>query len=161
MKLIKIPTKITAKTTNNSPKKYYLCSKIPSMSFYTRLFQVAAAWNIIAAITVFGSFKKHFVLFYNVTINKNPHFLLWLYHYNFWLIVLMMGVGYYLVSRNLQQNWAVALIGAIGKLAIACSWTYLYCIGIGTKLLLLGAIGDAIFALFFIHFLWNIDQLNT
>ena len=71
-----------------------------------------------------------------------------------------MGVGYYLLSRNPKQNWAIALIGAIGKMTIACSWTYLYYIGVGTKLLLLGAIGDTIFALFFIHFLWNIDQLN-
>ncbi len=131
-----------------------------SNTFYTRFFQVAAAWNIIGAITVLLSLKTHFKLFYKVNLT-NPHYLLWMYHYNFWLIVLMLGVGYYLVSRNLRENWAVVLFGVIGKLFIGFTWLYIWWKHKATLLLVFGAVGDIIFALFFIHFLLNIDKLNT
>ena len=91
---------------------------------------------------------------------SNPHYLLWMYHYNFWLVVLMMGIGYYLVSLNLRQNWAVVLLGVIGKLSIGFTWLYIWWKHKATLFLVFGALGDIIFALFFIAFLLNIDKLN-
>jgi hypothetical protein len=38
------------------------------------------------------------------------------YHYNFWFVVLAMGIGYAIVARNPAENRGLILIGAIGKL---------------------------------------------
>jgi hypothetical protein len=54
------------------------------------------------------------------------------YHITFWLFVVVMGIGYYLVSRNPVQHLGIILIGALGKLSFAGAMVYAYSTGLAT-----------------------------
>ena len=69
------------------------------------------------------------------------------YHYNLWMFVLMLGIGYWFLGQEPIRNRVLALIGAVGKLFIMVSWIYLFTIGQAKPLLILAIIYDGFFGI--------------
>ena len=72
-----------------------------------------------------------------------------------WGVVLVFGIGYYLVSRDVNKNRGIVWMGVIGKLCFFFFLTYSYLIAKSTILSFLGGTGDFIFTILFLNFLWQ------
>lgn len=75
---------------------------------------------------------------------------LWMYHYAFWAIVVVMGIGYWMAARTPNDNRVVLFLGGAGKLACASVWLYLFGNGHGNWLMLSGTFYDGILGILFI-----------
>jgi hypothetical protein len=72
---------------------------------------------------------------------------------DFGFAVVLIGVGYYLVSRNLDANHGLVWLGVFAKLFDVTVLTYRYAIGIARPVVLLPALVDGAFMLLFLVFL--------
>lgn len=117
------------------------------------IFTIAAALNIIGALSALAAMPLHLQLFYG---HGSADILVKFYHYNFWFVVLAMGLGYAIVARSPSQNQGLILIGSIGKLAAAASWLIMYALGEATPLVLAGVAYDGSFGILFLLILWQL-----
>jgi hypothetical protein len=78
-----------------------------------------------------------------------------LFYRLFLTAVIMFGIGYYIVSRNLTLNRAVVWLGLVSKLILFAVFTVLFFIDKATLLAFLALCGDAAWSLLFILFLWQ------
>lgn len=111
------------------------------------IFTVAAVLNIVGSLSALAAMPLHLQLFYG---HGSEDVLVKFYHYNFWFVVLAMGIGYAIVARNPSQNQGLILIGSIGKLAAAASWLIMYALGEATPLVLAGVAYDGSFGILFL-----------
>lgn len=116
------------------------------------IFIIAAVLNIIGALSALPAMPLHLQLFYG---HGSQDILVKFYHYNFWFVVLAMGIGYAIVARNPSQNQGLILIGSIGKLAAAASWLIMYALGEVTPLVLAGVAYDGSFGILFLLIFWQ------
>ncbi len=116
------------------------------------IFTIAAVLNIIGALSALAAMPLHLQLFYG---HGSEDVLVKFYHYNFWFVVLAMGIGYAIVARNPSQNQGLILIGSIGKLAAAVSWLIMYALGEATPLVLAGVVYDGSFGILFLLVFWQ------
>lgn len=121
-------------------------------TFYKKLFFFAAIWNIGAGLLGVVSIAFNLKIFYNV-VNYSVDYLFKIHYYNFWLFIMAMGVGFYFVSRDVSRNYAMAIVGIIGKTLAAATWVYYYFAGQATYMVLVASAGDMILVLFFIAYL--------
>ncbi|KQC11221.1 MAG: hypothetical protein APR62_10290 [Smithella sp. SDB] len=70
-----------------------------------------------------------------------------------WGVVLIFGIGYYFVSRDISKNRGIVWMGVIGKLCFFFFLTYSYLTAKSTILSFLGGMGDLIFTILFLNFL--------
>jgi hypothetical protein len=111
------------------------------------IFTIAAALNVIGALSALAAMPLHLQMFYG---HGSTDILVKFYHYNFWCVVLAMGIGYAIVARNPAENRGLMLIGAIGKLIAAASWVLMYALGEATPLVLAGVAYDGSFGILFL-----------
>lgn len=124
-----------------------------NLSQHTKIiFTIAAALNVIGALSALAAMPLHLQLFYG---HGSADILVKFYHYNFWCVVLAMGIGYAMVARNPEQNQGLIFIGGIGKLIAAASWLLMYALGEATPLVLAGVAYDGSFGLLFLLILWQ------
>ncbi|MHA1797507.1 MAG: hypothetical protein ACTSVY_03575 [Candidatus Helarchaeota archaeon] len=116
--------------------------------YYRYLFLISGIWNMVASIT-FIFFYPWIFLFSGATMPSSP---IWIR--SFLILVLLFGVGYIMVSKNLRENRAVVILGAISKITVFFIFLYYTILGEPILLLMFGII-DAIFACLFIEFLVN------
>lgn len=116
------------------------------------LFLAAAAWNILvgAAALAFRPFAVE--LFYGPAALTDD-LLARLTWGDFWINVILLGLGYYIVSRDTSKNHGLVRLGILGKLGVAAIVTHRYLTGLARPALLLPAAVDLIFAILFITFL--------
>jgi len=134
-----------------------------SDTFYKRMFFVGALWNYSFAIP--GIFLPSFMLLLTYGPEMDQSLLLGNYYaywmYIFWfLAVAVFGIGYYIVSRDIEKNHGVVWLGIIGKLIFFIYLAASYFIGKATILALLAGTGDFIFTIFFISFLYQVKTGN-
>ena len=120
--------------------------------FYKKLFLFAAFWNVGAALLGVVSITFNLDLFYNVS-NYSVDYLFKIHYYNFWLFIMAMGVGFYFVSKDISRNYAMAIVGIIGKTLAAGTWIYYYFAGQATYMVLVASAGDMLLVLLFITYL--------
>jgi hypothetical protein len=116
------------------------------------IFTIAAALNVIGALSALAAMPLHLQLFYG---HGSTDILVKFYHYNFWCVVLAMGIGYAIVARKPSENQGLIFIGGIGKLIAAASWLLMYSLGEATPLVLAGVAYDGLFGLLFLVILWQ------
>lgn len=121
-------------------------------AFYKKLFLFAALWNMGAGLLGVVSITFNLNLFYNVS-NYSVDYLFKIHYYNFWLFIMAMGVGFYFVSRDITRNYAMAIVGIIGKTLAAGTWIYYYFAGQATYMVLVASAGDMLLVLLFITYL--------
>ena len=120
--------------------------------FYKKFFLFAAIWNIGAGLMGVVSLAFNLKVFYNVS-NYDVDYLFKIHYYNFWLFIMAMGVGFYFVSRDIFRNYAMAIVGIIGKTMAAGVWVYYYFAGQATYMVLIASAGDLLLVLLFITYL--------
>lgn len=120
---------------------------MPRRTYYEGLFKVGGLWNLLAAaiflvlkgpaLAVLGMQEPTYTVFYD----------------GFFVAVLLFGIGYYQVGRNLDQNRAVVLLGAIGKVAVFLLFLSGWRRGELPGVVAILGTGDLVFALLFFEFL--------
>ncbi len=120
--------------------------------FYKKFFLFAAFWNVGAGLMGILSLSLNIKLFYNVNHYSGDH-LFKLHYYNFWLFILIMGIGFYFVSKNVAHNYAMAIVGILGKTLAVGMWLYYYFTGKATYMVLIASAGDMLLVLVFIIYL--------
>jgi hypothetical protein len=125
-----------------------------SSGFWQKMFFIGALWNI--SIGLIGlCFYDYAIrmLFGSQAITDN---LLTLIFFRFFMLaVIIFGVGYYVVSRNILANRAVVWMGLTAKLVIFFTFIYYYLRGQASWFSVFGSSGDFIFSIFFILFLYQ------
>ncbi|MFL5752218.1 MAG: hypothetical protein ACJ76F_02330 [Bacteroidia bacterium] len=116
-------------------------------------FKLAALWNFSGAL--FALFCKDLMssLFY---VNSDPALTTVESNINYYLLysfILVMGIGYWIVSLDPSRNKGLILVGIIGKLSTAFTWIIVFFMGYGTIMLLAGALGDLAWSLLFCYYL--------
>src|SRR3954447_9108367 len=89
--------------------------------FYKKFFLFAAIWNVGAGLMGVLSLTFNLKIFYGVD-NYVADDLFKLHYYNFWLFIMIMGIGFYFVSRDITRNYAMAIVGLLGKTAAVGIW---------------------------------------
>jgi hypothetical protein len=81
--------------------------------YYKQLFLIVALWQIIAGMSSWlGSIFMPDTFFGMMGVK--PTTTLFPYHVTFWLII-VFGIGYLIVWRDLSKNHGLVLVGIIGK----------------------------------------------
>jgi hypothetical protein len=125
-----------------------------SSGFWQKMFFIGAVWNV--SIGFIGLCFYDFaikMLFGPQAITDN---LLALIFFRFFMLaVIIFGVGYYVVSRNLWANRAVVWMGLTAKLVIFFTFIYYYLLEQAGWFSVFGSSGDFVFSIFFILFLYQ------
>ena len=117
--------------------------------YYKKLFFVAALWNLALGFVFLVAFSRLMSLF----AMPAPPRELAAFHQMGILLAMVYGIGYYMVSRELDAHRGVVILGIIGKIVVFFLFLYhLVFSGLHFFIFLVGA-GDLIFALLFIGFL--------
>jgi hypothetical protein len=122
----------------------------------------AAIANIVAGIMALAAPTFHFeqlFIFFEWESSLIAHVMM--YHIMFWVIVIIMGIGYWMTARTPDENRVMLFIGGAGKLACAIVWLYSFSMGMGNWLMISGTIYDGTFGiLFLILFFTSRKQTN-
>ena len=131
-------------------------SFMDKLGYYRFLFLVGAIWNIVLGIGyiftslfIEGSFEMFGV--------EEPPSLI--FYHLFFGIVIIYGVGYYLVSTNLDKNHGIVLMGILGKLWVFCISCYYFLVGDFNFFGVTPSIGDLFFSILFVEFLLSYKKL--
>ncbi len=116
-------------------------------TYFKRLFQVGAIWNVAAGIELLF-FQKYIFGFMGMAPLAHP-----IFYQFFCLAVLLFGIGYWLVSRDLTRNHDIVRLGVAGKVLVFAFTLYYAGIGRLPWLWVASGFGDLVFAGLFIHFL--------
>jgi hypothetical protein len=119
--------------------------------FYKNFFLIAGLWNLLAGIpcwigTVF--LTEFFLEIFKMPIPGS----LFPYHTMFFFII-MFGVGYIIVSKDITKNHGIVWIGMIAKIGFFVISLFTYLINEANILLAGFGLVDFIFAVLFIDFL--------
>lgn len=115
-------------------------------------FVISGCWNLIGAIPGILKPASNLEKYYNI---KTEDFITLFLNRSFWLIVLLFGIGYFLIAYDPKLFYGIIIMGIIGKILVAINWIYLFVIGKGEKIIVFGAIGDSLFSIFFILCLFS------
>ena len=115
-------------------------------------FFISACWNFLGGINGIVRPAKNLKKYYNV---QSESYITIFLNRSFWIVVLIFGIGYLLVGIDPTLFYGIVVMGIIGKIAVAINWIYIFIIKKSERIVLLGAIGDLIFTVFFVLFLFS------
>lgn len=126
-----------------------------SDNVYSRIFLVAAIWNLYFSITaiVMRDFNMQVFFGGDAVSLMNGNYYATVFYNLMWAAVLVFGIGFYIVSRDVNKNHGIVLLGIIGKLCFLVYYAVMYAASKCTIWGLLGVVADNIFALVFVYFL--------
>ncbi|MFZ1862998.1 MAG: hypothetical protein WAU39_02145 [Polyangiales bacterium] len=125
------------------------------------MFFVAALWNFAAALPGLISYEWQFKLLFGDEAYTGDFHQALLFR-SFALSVLLFGIGYYLVSRDISQNRGIVWLGAVGKILVFVFFTVAFLGEQVTTLAWTVSIGDLLWALAFLWFLHRTkDQVRV
>ncbi len=121
-------------------------------NYEKRLFFSGALWNWSAAILLFGLSilnKELLTYFHDI-----PQTMLW--YYIFIAAVVIFGIGYYWISKDVARNRDIIKMGIMGKIAIFMIFSIYLLKGEVTFLFFLVGCGDLVFTILFFKVLSRI-----
>ncbi|MFC1789388.1 hypothetical protein ACFLYY_00165 [Patescibacteria group bacterium] len=117
-------------------------------SYYKKLFLTAAFYDFILGIS-FLFFYKPLFRFLEIPLPSNPSYLSLSAAF-----VLVLGIAYYFIYKNIRANRDLAIIGTIYKLAYIVIGIYYLLLNLVPHLIFLAfAVIDFVFLVLFIEFL--------
>ncbi|MHA2009759.1 MAG: hypothetical protein ACXABO_18405 [Promethearchaeota archaeon] len=125
--------------------------------YYKYLFLIGAIYNIIIGI----SFIALSPLADSVTSAfgmETPPSLVFVH--GFFGLVFIIGIGYYIVSRDIHKNHGVVILGAIGKFYMIILFLTYFLLDFSNFLPVIPAIGDLIFGILFVEFLISYKKIE-
>lgn len=142
--------------------------KTINVNFWKKMFFVGSLWNISIGLSgllltdfillmMFGKapMMENFSAFMNGTVPVIDNLQTLIFFRFFMIAVILFGVGYYWVSRDLLANRAVIWLGLVAKLMIFFTFVYYFTMGQSSFFSVLICSGDFIFSIFFAAFLWK------
>ena len=118
--------------------------------YYKYMFIVGAIWNLAVAISL---------LIMSYFINLGFSTLGLIYYQGFLNSVILFGIGYYIVGRDINKNHAIVLLGIAGKITVFTFFLAYFLLGIMTIFEVIAGTIDLIFACLFIEFLINFEKV--
>ena len=125
-----------------------------SDTFYSKMFYWAALWNISAALIAIFFHHFQFRLFFSSEAYIDNFYQPLGYKLSM-LAVLLFGIGYYMVSKELTLNRAIVWLGMIAKVILFFIFTYYFIAGKATFTAFVVFFGDFIWAILFAMFLYQ------
>ncbi len=123
-------------------------------TIFSRTFFIAALWNLAAAVPGIISPGWLFKFVFGEEAYTGDFHQALLFR-SFALSVLLFGIGYYAVSKDTGQNRAIVWLGAAGKILVFAFFTGAFLQGHATTLAWVVSIGDFLWALVFLWFLYR------
>lgn len=126
---------------------------------WSRFFLIAALFNYAIGFPIL--FFRHWA--YNVSflaaVGRDPMAIrLWA---DFGFAVILIGLGYQIIARDVNKNRGIVLLGIIAKLFDVVNLTLLFVWGFARPLVLIPALIDGIFAIFFVIFWFSSKDRST
>ncbi len=125
---------------------------------YTRMFLFAALWNISLSVPCILFPKLILTMIFGPEMDQSlilGNFYASTYFFSFWVAIFLFGLGYYFVSRDITKNHGIIWMGICGKIPVFFFYTYSYFTGRTSLFSFLGGIGDFVFTILFLIFLWQ------
>jgi hypothetical protein len=119
-------------------------------AYYTWLFFTGAIWNIIIAIIYLVLPALGFDLF-SFFGTPEPSSRIW--YDLFFGAVLIFGIGYYMVGRDITKNEDIVKLAIVGKFGVFLIALYYFILGEVNIVMLLPASVDLIYGFLFLEFL--------
>lgn len=119
---------------------------------YSRMFLLAALWNVLAAVAGLIFYQFQLQLFFGSEAHTECFYQAFFCRVAI-TAVLIFGIGYYMVSRKTTSNRGFVWLGALGKLSLFCAFTCLFITGKVTAIAFAVALGDLVWAILFLMFL--------
>jgi len=125
-----------------------------SNDLWQKMFFLGSLWNIGIGLIGLCFYNFAITMFFGAeAVTDN---LLVLIFFRFFIIAVMLfGIGYYVVSRDLSGNRALVWLGLIAKLIIFFTFVYYYALGQATWFSVFAVSGDLLFSILFIMFLYQ------
>lgn len=120
--------------------------------FWPRMFVAATLFNFAIAIPILVAPRWSYELAFVPPIVEGDTMSLRFWR-DFGFAVAIIGVGYYLVSRDVASNRGLVWIGILAKMFDVIVLTYRFAIDIAEPIVLLPALIDGIFVVLFVLFL--------
>jgi hypothetical protein len=120
---------------------------------WSLVFKIAALWNFSGALFALCFKDTMSENFFTNYVAGTSSFESNLNYYLLYSFIMIMGIGYWLVSVDLYKNKAILIVGILGKIVASLTWITIFFMNLGTILLLVGAFGDFLWAMLFIFFL--------
>ncbi len=118
--------------------------------YYKYMFIIGAIWNLAVAIPL---------LIMSYFINLGLSTLGLIYYQGFLISIILFGIGYYIVGKDINKNHAIVLLGIVGKILVFTFFLAYFLLGIMTILEVIASTIDLIFACLFIEFLINFEKV--
>lgn len=119
--------------------------------FYKYLFIIGALWNFVLALPYLISSFMGTTIFTGASL---------MYYQGFLCIVIIFGIGYFMVGLNIDKNHGIVIMGVIGKILVFIFFLVYYLMGHLPFRYVLVGVGDLIFAILFIKFLIYYQAVN-
>ena len=117
---------------------------------WATVFFLAALFNYAIGLPIMLARRWSYDLSYLPEVSRDPMALrLWA---DFGFAVVLIGLGYQIVARDVSKNRGIVLLGIIAKLFDVFNLTYLYLRGLAKPLVLVPAFIDAVFVALFVAF---------
>jgi hypothetical protein len=119
------------------------------------VFLVAAIWNIYFSITAIIMRDFNMQVYFGeeaATVLSGNYYAVVFYNL-LWAAVLVFGIGFYIVSRDVNRNQGIVLLAIIGKLCFLVYYAVMYATSKCTIWGLLGVMADNVFTVLFAYFL--------
>lgn len=117
---------------------------------WSRLFLIAALFNYAIGFPILLFRQWSYDLCYVTAVGRDPMAIrLWA---DFGFAVILIGLGYQIISRDVRKNRGIVVLGIIAKLFDVINLTVLFFLGIARPIVLVPAFIDGIFAALFVVF---------
>ena len=117
---------------------------------WTKMWLLATAFNFVIALPILLAPKWTYELVY-VTPPGDP--LAVVFWRDFGFAVALLGIGYFLVFRDINKNRGIVYLGIVAKLFDVIVLTYRFVVGISHAVVLIPAAIDGGFVILFVLFL--------
>ncbi|HEX5415005.1 MAG TPA: hypothetical protein VFZ25_05010, partial [Chloroflexota bacterium] len=126
---------------------------VTGSKFWPRMFVFAALFNFVFGGPIWLAPAWSYAIAYLVPLPREPSLVLSFWS-DFGFAVVLIGVGYYLVGRDVTQNRALVWLGIFAKLFDVLVLSFRFASGIARPLVLFPAAVDGGFVLLFVLFLY-------
>ena len=126
-------------------------------NYYKYLFLIGAIWNLIVGLgfIVLSPLAESLIPMFDMELPPSLVF----YH-AFFGYVIVFGIGFYLVARDINKNHGIVVLGAIEKLYVFILFLIYFVLGYSNFLPILFVIVDLIFACLFVEFLISSKKIE-
>jgi len=120
--------------------------------FWPRMFVAAALFNFVIAIPIMVAPRWSYDLAFIPPVDDGNGMTLRFWR-DFGFAVGIIGIGYYLVARDVTVNRGIVLVGILAKMFDVIVLPYRYAIDVAEPIVLLPAAIDGLFVVLFVLFL--------